>query len=103
MAHYSPAMVVGAAFLDETFARGLLTDPCRALAAANIQLSIEELVPFTLGAASVAELARNIYAWELATGRTEQPLRVPSLEPRRRSIDPSITVIAKERDTALAA
>jgi hypothetical protein len=103
MSRYSPAMVVGAAFLDEAFAHALLTDPCHALARANIQLSVDELAPFTLGVATVADLAREVYAWELATGRAEPPLRVPALEPRRRRVEPSITLITKEHEAALAA
>ena len=82
MSNLSPAMVVGAAFLDETFARALLTDPVRALMGAKMHLSADDLTPFLRGAATVVDLARMVWEWELATGRAEQPLRVPGLEIR---------------------
>jgi hypothetical protein len=80
MSLLSPAMVVGAAFLDETFARALLADPTRALTRAKMQLASDDLTPFLRGAATVAELARMVWEWELSTGRAEPPLKAPALE-----------------------
>ncbi len=82
MSYLSPAMVVGAALFDEVFAQALLADPRRALTNAQIDLAPADWAPFLEGASSIAELARTVYAWELKTSRTEEPLRIPELEPR---------------------
>ena len=82
MSYLSPAMVVGAALLDEVFAQALLADPRHALTIAQMDLAPADLAPFLEGANSLAELARAVYTWEMKAGRTEQPLRVPSMEPR---------------------
>lgn len=99
MSYYSPAMVVGTAFLDEAFAAMLLHDPQRALAIAQIQLAPGDLAPFLRGASSVADLARCVLSWERETGRAEDPLIVPALEPRR----PSPARTPREAQTSHAA
>jgi hypothetical protein len=96
-------MVVGAAFLDETFAQALLANPRHALSRANMRLAPDDLAPFLRGAASVAELARIVMDWERATGRAEAPLYVPALERRRRVVEPEMPATVSEREAALAA
>ncbi len=99
MSRYSPAMVVGDALLDVLFAQALLQDPRLALAQADIQLDPDALAPFLAGAQSIAELARLVFEWEVATGRAERPLWVPALERRRQRVPAPVDVLP----TALAA
>ncbi len=103
MSYLSPAMVVGAALLDEVFAQALLADPQHALTSAQMDLAPADWAPFLEGASSLAELAHVVYTWELKTGRADQPLRVPSLEPRMGRPARSRDRLERELKTSLAA
>lgn len=102
MSYFSPAMVVGTAFLDEVFAQALLADPRRALTNAKIELAPSDWTPFLGGASTITELANVVYRWELESGRTEQPLLVPALEPRS-SREGRGKGIAQQREAAILA